>query len=66
MFVTPEFPSENPRIQNRNYPYTKTLPTSEKKPNHAFYTFILSQRTIPTQKNKRVKLSNTLTIILII
>jgi len=25
MFVTPEFPSENPRIQNRNYPYTKTL-----------------------------------------
>jgi hypothetical protein len=27
MFVTPEFPSENPRIQNRNYPYTKTLAT---------------------------------------
>jgi hypothetical protein len=31
MFVTPEFPSENPRIQNRNYPYTKTLCAIKKK-----------------------------------
>jgi len=27
-FVTSDFPSENPRIQNRNVPYTNTLATS--------------------------------------
>jgi len=32
MFVTPEFPSENPRIQNRNYPYTITLAATLAKP----------------------------------
>jgi hypothetical protein len=26
MFVTSDFPTENPRIQTRNYSYTKTLP----------------------------------------
>jgi hypothetical protein len=56
MFVTPEFPSENPRIQNRNYPYTKTLCFI--LPAAYFSTFGFCQHASSNaRKTKRAKIS---------
>jgi len=50
LLLASDFPLENPRAQNRNVPYTKTLPFIDER----------------TQKQKNMKKSNLNTILLII